>query len=180
MKILKKVLLVLASLVILILVIALFVNKEYAVQRQITINKPSEEVFSYIKNLKNQDNYNKWIMADPDMRKSFSGTDGNVGFVYAWDGDKSAGKGSQQIKQVKEGEQLDTEITFIKPFEGNAQTQMITQPITLTSTNVSWSMRSRSKYPMNIMNLFMDNLLGNDMEASLTTLKQVLENKQSL
>ena len=36
-------------------------------------------------------------------------------------------------------------------------------------------MEGNSKYPMNLMNLFMDNLLGKDLEISLSTLKNILE-----
>ena len=34
-----------------------------------------------------------------------------------------------------------------------------------------------SKYPFNLMNVFMNSMLGNDLETSLTNLKSVLEKK---
>src|SRR6478736_3566872 len=98
MKILKKVALILLIILTIPLVIALFVKREYDVERAVTINKPKEEVFNYVKYLKNQDNYSKWIQIDPNLKKSFRGTDGTVGFVYAWDGNNQAGKGEQEIK----------------------------------------------------------------------------------
>ena len=85
MKIVKKVLIVVVVIVAIPLIIALFVKKEYSIEREITINKPQQEVFSYVKYLKNQDNYSKWVMTDPAMKKDFRGTDGTEGFVYAWD-----------------------------------------------------------------------------------------------
>jgi hypothetical protein len=36
-------------------------------------------------------------------------------------------------------------------------------------------MKGKSKYPMNFINLFMDDILGKDLEPSLTTLKGILE-----
>ena len=56
MKIVKNTLLIIVSLIVLLLVIALFVNKEYSVEREVTINKPKEVVFNYVKHIKNQDN----------------------------------------------------------------------------------------------------------------------------
>ena len=175
MKILKKVLLVILILIAIPLIIALFVKKEYAVEREITINKPKPEVFNYVKHLKNQDHYSKWVMTDPNMKKDFRGTDGTVGFVYAWDGNKEAGKGEQEIKRIAEGERVDVEVRFIKPFEGVAIAPIITETVSENQTRVKWALKGKSNYPMNFMNLFMDDMLGRDLERSLTNLNSILE-----
>ena len=175
MKPLKRILIVILIIIAIPLIIALFVQKEYAVEREITINKPKNEVFNYVKHLKNQDNYSKWVRMDPNMKKDFKGTDGTVGFVYAWDGNKDAGKGEQEIKKIIEGQRVDVEVRFIKPFEGLATAPIITEPVSKNQTKVKWALKGKSAYPMNFMNLFMDNMLGKDLEISLTTLKSVLE-----
>lgn len=170
-------LIIIAGLIALVLVIALFSKKGYTVQREIVINRPKQEVFNYIRLLKNQDHFSKWVMTDPNMKKEFRGTDGLVGFVYAWDGNKKAGKGEQEIMEITEGERLDVEIRFIKPFEGIAQVVFITTAIAEHQTKLSWSMTSAMKYPMNIMLLIlnMENMLGKDLELSLSNLKTILE-----
>ena len=39
-------------------------------------------------------------MMDRNVKKSFKGTDGTVGFVAAWDSDnKKVGKGEQEVKK---------------------------------------------------------------------------------
>jgi uncharacterized membrane protein len=177
MKVVKIILGVILSLILLVLIIALFVDKEYSIRREIVINRPRAEVFDYVKHLKNQDNYNAWVRIDPDMKKVFRGTDGTVGFVYAWDSEiKSAGKGEQEIKNIIEGEKVDIEVRFEKPFEGVAYT-----PITTTdeggATRVSWGMNGRSAYPMNFMNLCMGSMLGDKLDESLRDLKNILEKK---
>lgn len=50
MKFLKKI--VILVLIAIPLVVALFLKKEYAVQREIEINKPRNEVFEYVKYFK--------------------------------------------------------------------------------------------------------------------------------
>jgi LPS O-antigen subunit length determinant protein (WzzB/FepE family) len=70
MKILKKILIVVIVLIALPLIVALLVKKEYTVDREITINKSKREVFNYVRHLKNQDNYSKWVMMDPNMKKA--------------------------------------------------------------------------------------------------------------
>ena len=176
MKILKKILIVAVIIIAIPLIIALFVKKEYSIEREITINKPQKEVFNYVKYLKNQDYYSKWVMTDPEMKKDFRGTDGTEGFVYAWDSkNKNAGKGEQEITKITEGERLDIEVRFEKPFEGIATTPITTEALSENQTKVKWGMNGKSKYPMNFMNLFMDNMLGKDLEKSLTNLKGILE-----
>ncbi|MBC7888413.1 MAG: SRPBCC family protein [Ferruginibacter sp.] len=175
MKIVKKIMIVVLLIVAIPLVIALFLKKEYFIEREVTINHPKEKVFNYVKHLKNQDNYSKWVRMDPAMKKDFRGTDGTVGFVYAWDGNKDAGKGEQEIKKITEGERVDVEVRFKKPFEGIASAPIVTESISANQTKVKWAMKGKSAYPLNFMNLFMDNMLGKDLETSLATLKGILE-----
>jgi uncharacterized protein YndB with AHSA1/START domain len=176
MKILKKILFVIAGIIVLALVVALFVNKEYSVKREITINKPSQEVFDYVKFVKNQEHYNKWVMMDPGMKKDYKGADGTVGFVYAWDSKKDdVGKGEEEIKLLEEGKKVNLEVRFIRPFEGLAVTEMTTEAVSPTQTKVSWGMSGQSAYPMNLMNTVIDGMLGADLEESLKTLKGILE-----
>ena len=180
MNIILIILLGIAGIIILLLLIGLFTKKDYAVEREITINKPAERVFNYIKYLKNQDNYSKWAMMDPGMKKEFRGTDGTVGFVSAWESDnKKVGKGEQQISGIREGERIDMKLHFIKPWEGKADAHMVTEDIGAAQTKVKWGLKSRMNYPMNTMMLFMnmDSMLGKDLEVGLAKLKTLLENK---
>jgi len=177
MNILKIVLTGIIVLIVLLLIAALFVKKEYSIEKEITINKPDTEVFSYIRYIKNQDYYNKWVMTDPTMKKQFRGTDGAVGFVYAWEGNDKAGKGEQEIREIRDGKELAIEIRFEKPFKGTAQTRMLTEPVSGNQTKVTWMMKGESNYPMNITNLFIDKMLGGDLSESLLRLKRILENK---
>ncbi len=178
MKTIKIILLVIGVIILIPLAMAIFVSKEYEIKREIVINKPRSEVFNYVRYLKNQDHFNKWILMDPEMKKDFSGTDGSVGCTYYWDGDK-AGKGEQKITHIVDGERIEAELHFIKPFEGLAHTQIVTEEVAPDQTKVSWEMAGESKYPMNFMNIFTNSLLGSDLNESLTTLKEVLEKNEA-
>lgn len=179
MNILAIILIILAILIAVLLIVALFVKKEYAIVRETTINKPKQEVFNYLKVVKNQRTYNKWWKADPLAMNDFKGTDGTVGFTVAWDSDnKNVGKGEQEVKKITEGEQIDYELRFIRPFKGKADAHLATNAVAENQTKVTWGFRSSMKYPMNIMLLLMnmEEMLGKDLEASLTDLKGALEN----
>jgi len=178
MKILKGILVFIVGFVALLLILALFLKKEYGVQREITINKPKLEVFDYLKTLKNQDNFSVWAMRDPKMKKEFRGTDGTIGFVSAWDSEvKDVGKGEQEIKKITEGERIDFEIRFFKPFETTDNAYMSTDSISENQTKVTWGFNGKMKYPMNLMLLAMnmDEMLGKDLQSGLNNLKANLE-----
>lgn len=168
----------LLSLAALLLIIAAFAKKEYSVERDIIISKPKPIVFDYLKKLKNQDNFSKWAMMDSNMKKEFRGTDGTVGFVSAWDSnEKNVGKGEQEIKKITDGERIDYEIRFIKPFAGVANAYISTTMVSNNRTMVAWGFESKMKYPMNLMLLFMsmEKMVGNDLGTSLMNLKNILE-----
>lgn len=178
MRILKKFLIGLAILIATALIVALFVKKDYAVEREITINKPKQEVFNYIKLLKNQDNYSKWVTMDPNMKKSYRGTDGTVGFVSGWESKiDSVGVGEQEIKKIIEGERVDFELHFIKPFEATEPAFMATEAVSENQTKVKWGFNGHMNYPMNLMMLFMDfeKMIGDDLQTGLNNLKTLLE-----
>jgi len=156
-------------------VIALFVPKQYAIEREKIINTPKHEVFDYIKFIKNQEQYSKWVKTDPEMKVTLTGTDGNIGFIYAWDGNKKAGAGEQEITGVTDGERITTEVRFLRPFKGVAHIYMTTEAVTEHSTKVTWGMTGTSSYPMNLMTAMMKGVLAKDIDISLNDLKQILE-----
>ena len=65
-------------------------------------------------------------MKDPNLKKNFAGTDGTVGFVYSWESEiKNVGQGEQEIIVITDGEKIDYQIRFIKPFEGISASSLI-------------------------------------------------------
>lgn len=178
MKLILKILGVIAALILVLLIVALFTKKGYFVEREVTINRASTDVFAYIKILKNQDHYSKWVMMDPNAKKEYIGTDGTVGFVATWDSEnKNVGKGEQEIKNLAEGQRMDLEVRFIKPFASVAPAYMTTEAIGAGQTRVKWGFTGRMPYPMNLMLLFMpiDKMIGDDLQTGLNNLKGVLE-----
>lgn len=169
------ILLVLAGLIGLLLFLALFVRKEYDVRREVVIDAAQPKVFDYIRQLKNQDAFNKWVMADPDMTCNFTGTDGTPGFVYAWKSNKKSSEGEQEIKAIINDGTIQTEIRFTGPFVAVAYVDMTAEPIADNRTKVTWGNRSRMKYPMNIMVPLVEKMLAKDMDTSLGNLKRILE-----
>ncbi len=166
------------ALLAIIMIVGLVAEKDYNVEREIIINKPVDEVFDYIKHLKNQDNYSKWATMDPDMIKTFRGEDATVGFVSAWDSkNEDVGVGEQEITAIKEGERVDFEIRFFKPFESMSPAYMTTTTVEGNQTKVVWGFNGHMEFPTNLMLVFMDfeNMIGDDLSTGLANLKVELE-----
>lgn len=178
MKFLKGLLLTIVGIVVLALLVALFVKKDYAVERKITINKSESEVFDFIKHIKNQDQYSVWNNIDPGMKKNYTGTDGTVGFISAWEStNKNVGKGEQEITNIKENDRVDMKLRFKEPIEAEDDAYMETEGMGANQTHVKWGFKGRMAYPMNLTLLFMDmeNMLGKDLQGGLEKLKVVME-----
>ena len=178
MNIIITILLVVAGIIVLLLLIAIFMKRKHSVNREIIINAPRQKVFDYLKLLKNQEQFNKGAMADPDRKREFKGTDGTVGYIYAWSGNKNAGEGEKEIKNIIEGKRIETEIRFVKPMATSAYIIMETESLSDEQTKVYWSNAGTLKYPLNIMVPMVEKMITKDMDSSLLNLKNILE-KQS-
>lgn len=178
MKFLKRVLFALITIIALVLVVALFVKKDYKVVRSVTIEKPKDQVFNYIKHLKNHNEFQVWSKLDPNIKNEFSGTDGTVGFIHSWEGNKKVGIGEQEITKIVEGKRIETELRFTEPMESTGQAYMTTETVDENNTEVTWGMTGKMNYPMNIMCLFMDSMIGKDLQEGLDNLKNVMESKE--
>lgn len=178
MKIVKGILIVVLILIAIPLIAALFIKKDYAVEREVIINKPKQEVFEYVKYLKNQNKFSKWANLDPNMKQEFRGTDGTVGFVSAWESQSDdVGKGEQEIKGIKDGERIDYELRFLKPFESTSPAYMTTETVNGNQTKVKWGFSGHMSYPMNLMLIAMnmEKMLGDDFQLGLNNLKGIME-----
>lgn len=175
---LQTIAIIIIVLVGLILLAASMMEKEYSLSSSILINRPQNMVFDYVKYLKNQERYSKWVMADPNVKLTYTGTDGNVGFRAAWESaDKNVGVGEQEIMSIQEGIGYDAEIRFEKPFKGISTANVTTEAMSSNQTKVTTTFNSKTPFPMNIMVPMIKKMLQKDMDMNSENLKRVLENQ---
>lgn len=169
------VLTIIGFIVVLILIIPIFMRKVHHVQREIVIDVPVQKAFDFLRILKNHEKFNKWAGADPNRKEEFKGTDGTLGFIYAWSGNKNAGEGEKEIMKLIENKKIEIEMRFVKPFKVSADFKIDTEAIGNDHTKVTWSNTSALKYPLNIMVPMVERSLAKDMDESLMVLKNILE-----
>jgi hypothetical protein len=177
----KKILLALGGLIALLVLaigILVFVSPtDFRVEREIVINKPRAEVFAYAKMLKNQNEWGPWAKKDRAMKQEYKGTDGEPGFISAWDSEnQEVGAGEQEIKKVSDS-RIETELRFKKPFESKSDAYMNLEDAGEGKTKVKWGFSGSMPRPMNLFMLIMDmdKEVGKDFQEGLGSLKSVLE-----
>lgn len=179
MSILLIILLVVAALVVVLMIAAASAPNSFTIERSIVIDRPKQQVFDFIRIMKNQSRYNKWVMQDPNQRMEYRGTDGTVGFVTAWDSDnKQVGKGEQEIVKINDGKSVDWQVRFEKPFRNTAQMQLATETVSENQTKVTWTFGGDLTFPMKLMHIVLSlkSMLAKDVQTSLGNMKAVLEN----
>lgn len=170
MKVLKIIIFGIFGLIIIGLIAAAIMPKNFTVVVSETINKPQKEVYDYLKLFANQKEYSEWTKPDPNMVPEISGIDGTVGSKSSWKSDNpDVGQGSQTITAMTDN-QIDIDLRFIAPMEGKATVINKIESVDSTTTQVTVEFYSDAPFPFNIFSI----LIGKPMIEK--TEKQILLN----
>ncbi len=166
------------AIIVLIIILGLLAPKSYDVSRNIEINKALPDVFQYLKFIKNQNDWSPWKKKDPNFKQEFEGTDGEVGFISKWDGNKDVGTGEQEIKAIVHNDRIETELRFLKPWKSQSTGYLKVEEVSTNETKVIWGFTGKNKFPFSIFMLFFnfEKAVGKDFDDGLASLKEVLEN----
>ena len=169
---------ILLAIILIIVILGLIAPKSFEASRSIVINRDLEDVFQYLKFIKNQNEWSPWKKKDPNMEQWYKGLDGEVGFIAKWKGNKEVGEGEQEIINIIENESIDTQLRFFKPWKSESIGSLIVKSVEDNTTIVSWGFSGKNKFPFSILMLFMsmDKMIGKDFEEGLESLKSILEN----
>ncbi|MCG9745344.1 SRPBCC family protein [Shewanella sp. Isolate8] len=177
---LKKLLILVLLLASSPFIAALFIEEDYRVDTQVVIDIPNEQVFDFLRRLKNQDQFSVWAKMDPAMEQYYRGEDGTVGFVSGWRSDNpDVGSGEQEIMAIFPGKRIEYELRFKTPFEAVSPAYITTDALGPNQTEVHWGFSGHMAYPMNILLPLMqvDAMVERDLSQGLSNLKTLLESK---
>lgn len=176
MKLVLRSLIALAVLIAIPFFIALFLPRQFTVSREVTIDRSKEDVFDFIKLLKNQEKFSTWAQIPGEREVTMRGQDGTLGAVIAWKSDDpNIGVGEQEITGIKPGERIDYLIRFTKPFAASDPAYLQTDYVSQDQTLVTSVYIGTMSYPTNLFCIFAKDLIGDQMEISLGNLKRLLE-----
>src|SRR4051794_34785425 len=112
---LKKVLLVLAVLVVAFVILVATRPDRYHVERTGTIAVPAEAVFGAVSDFRLFSEWSPWDKRDPNMKKTFSSNPAGVGATYSWEGNKEVGKGRMTITESVPPTLVRQRLEFLEP-----------------------------------------------------------------
>lgn len=177
MKILKRILIIVAVVFAMIFILSLFLPLRYHVERSMVINSPMDSVFHNINNLKQ---WNQWIPFNKDTDTTFVITYSEpfegIGASQKWDG-KKLGKGSLKITKSDAGKVIEYEESLgDQSFKING-TFLFKD--TANGVKVIWQEEgSNGLNPAaRIFGKFYDKIIGEDFERGLENLKKFCEKK---
>ncbi len=178
MKALKIIGTVLVGLITLVLVLGLVAPKTVSTEQSIVINAPPNIVFPYLQYHAQQQTWSPWNELDPDMKHEIIGTDGTVGAIYKWAGNKEVGVGEQEITKIVPNELVETHLRF--KGQGEADAYLALTEVA-GGSKVAWGFSTTTPFPMNAMNLFFDiaGMVGKDYQKGLNKLKTMIETNKT-
>ena len=152
-------------------------KKDYDVSRTVVINKPREEVFNFVRQLKKQPLWNPLFKRDENAVLKYKGEDGKIGASFYWKGNAKVGEGIQRIVKTKQGRVFETKILFVKPVKVNALTYVGVKELEAEKTKMVWGTRGHLAFPLTIISIFYspEKALGEKFDEGLKELKQILE-----
>jgi uncharacterized protein YndB with AHSA1/START domain len=148
----------------------------YSVERSARIDAPPEQVYEQLVDFHNWPTWSPWEGLDPDMERTYSGAQSGAGAVYAWSGNRKAGRGQMRMTSAVEPTNVHVELAFEKPFKSRSETVFSITPDGAGS-RVTWSMTGEQTLMTKAMGIFksMDQMIGPDFEKGLAQLKAVAE-----
>ena len=165
---------VIVALVILLIIVAANKPDAFRIERQITINAAPEKIFSIINDFHKWTLWSPWEKMDPDMSRTYSGSDAGVGSIYEWSGNKKVGQGRMQLVEAEAFTRIFILLEFIKPFAAKNTAEFVLQAQG-ENTKVTWAMEGKHQFISKVMCTFMnmDKMVGKDFEEGLRNLQRI-------
>lgn len=181
MRLLRKILLILAFILLLIAAIGLlFFPSHIHLERKIIINQQQKVVYDYVLDLKNWNDWSPWYEVDTAAKYTYAGKTTSVGASLHWDSNvKELGKGSLRITDAKPDSVLRHDFNVME--EGIAKSTFVFIPDG-NKTNVTWTfdVDAGVNPVVRIIGSFMNEMVGKDFDQGLQNMKKKLETKAEI
>jgi hypothetical protein len=119
-----------------------------------------------------------WENLDPNMKRSFEGSQAGPGAIYAWNGNGKVGSGRSTIVESKPGQSVSLKLEMFKPFKCTNQVIFKLAP-SAAGTRVSWIMEGKNGFMSKAFSLFMsmDKMCGTIFEKGLANLNTLAQSE---
>lgn len=176
MKILKKILIVVAVLLLVISAIGLlFFPSHIHVDRSIVINQNRSMVYDYAMELKNYNQWSPWYERDTAAEYIVSSNSSGVGASMNWKSKvDEVGTGSMTITNAVKDSMISLDLNFMENGVAKGTYTFVPEG---NGTKMTWGLDFEAGMNplLRIMGKFMDKMVGPDFDRGLNKLKEKLE-----
>ena len=174
MKILKKILLWLAIVIVVVSVGAQFIPAEWKVTRSVTINAQPAAIYPWLVNIENWKEWNAFSTNDPDIVHTYSNGTVGVGAQDFWKS-KKFGDGDAIITTADSAKGVGFELRFDR-MKGFSPGAFEFTPVEGGTQVVYWVSGKHTRNPVHrILGLFMGGFMGKFFDESLANIKKLAE-----
>ncbi|MFS4459156.1 SRPBCC family protein [Bdellovibrio sp. HCB2-146] len=151
---------------------------KFRYERSGLIQAPPEKIFPYISDFKKGGLWSPYEQMDPNMKKSYSGTDGQAGSTMEFEGNQDAGSGKLEILNIVPNQSVDIKLTMIKPLHAENLVQYTLTP-EAGGTRFTWSMSGDGGFMGKLINVFIDceAMIAGQFDVGIENLKKLVESQ---
>ncbi len=142
---LRKILLGLATLLVVLVAIIVIQPSEYRVSRTLTMTAPAQEIFAQLNDFHRWEAWSPWAKLDPAAKVSFEGPSAGKGAIFAWSGNSKVGEGRMTMVESTPDSLVRARTDFVKPFVGSSYSEFVLRPES-NGTSVSWTMFGQNDF----------------------------------
>jgi hypothetical protein len=174
----KRLLLIIGSILLILLVLGFIAPKEYVSKREILIHAPKAHIYSrYISSLEGLHSWRTLLKNDSTSRVDYKGTPGTVGSKAEWTASYGSHGGREEVIRVIPLKRIEFKIRYIKPWESLNHADISIEEKGDSQCIVTYRFEGHNPFPFNIQHLFMnmDFKMGSRLMRDLECLKDLGE-----
>lgn len=178
LEVIAVILAILIAIVVLLIVYAAVTRPDtFTYARSTRINAAPDKIAPLVSDFRQWGAWSPYEHRDPNLKRTYSGTERGVGSVYAWEGNKNVGSGRMEILESTP-RNVRIKLDFFAPFKASNVAEFTFTPQG-GATDVVWSMTGKNVLIGKVMSVFMDmdKMVGGDFATGLASMKSIAESK---
>ncbi len=152
---------------------------KFRYERSGFINAPAEKIFPYLVDFKQGGEWSPYEKIDPNMKKTYSGPEREVGSVMEFDGNRDAGSGKLEILKIVPNELVEIRLTMLKPLQAEnlVQYYLTTEG---DGTRFTWTMSGDGGFVGKLVTFFIDceKLVADQFTVGIANLTALVESEK--
>ena len=145
---------------------------DFSVVKSQVINSPKSNVYNFVNDFRNWEDFGSWITEDPEIKVSYPNKTIGPGASFSWQG--KDGSGDMNTAFVKENDSISQKMNY----NGTSSSVFWSFKDTIGGTKVTWKTIGKMDFSMKVYTAFnggINKIMGKIYEKSLANLDKTLD-----